>query len=140
MLGKTHLAGGIITSLILCSNDVVSMGWLILGSVLPDIDHPGSIIGKNVPILPKMLKHRGFTHSILFCILCSFFNVWVGIGSLVHIVMDMMTKQGLQLLYPYKAKIRFPLAKNVVTNGFFEKVIFYGCYLLITYLLYLKFV
>jgi inner membrane protein len=140
MLGKTHLGGGILTSLLLCNGDIVSSVWLIIGSILPDVDHPGSMIGKNVPLLPKLLRHRGFTHSILFSILISLFNVWLGIGSLVHIVMDMMTKQGVELFYPNKAKIRFPLAKKAITNGIFEKVIFYGCYLLITYLLYVRFV
>ena len=140
MLGKTHLGGGILMSLLLCKGDVVSSICLIVGSILPDIDHPRSIIGKNVPILPKLLKHRGFTHSIIFCVLISFFNVWLGIGSLVHIIMDMMTKQGVELFYPNKLKIRFPLVKNTVTNGLFEKVIFYSCYLLITYLLYKRFV
>ena len=140
MLGKTHLGGGIVTSLLLCGSDVVSVCWLIFGSILPDIDHPGSMIGKNVPVLPKLLKHRGFTHSLLFCLLMGFFNMWVGIGCLVHIIMDMMTKQGVELLYPYKKKIRFPLAKNVVTNGIFEKLIFFICYLLIVYLLYMRLV
>ena len=139
MIGKTHLGGGIVTSLLLCGGDVVSMCWLVFGSILPDIDHPGSMIGKNIPILPKLLKHRGFTHSLLFCLLMGFFNIWIGIGCLVHIVMDMMTRQGVELFYPYKNKIRFPLAKYVVTNGKFEKLLFYASYLFITYLLYIRF-
>ena len=138
MLGKTHLGGGIVTSLLLCGGDVVSICWLIFGSILPDIDHPGSMIGKNVPLLPKILKHRGFTHSILFCILMFFINFWLCIGCVVHIIMDMMTKQGVELFYPNQSKIRFPLAKNVVTNGVFEKLIFGICYLLIVYLLYMR--
>ena len=138
MLGKTHLGGGIVTSLLLCGGDVVSMCWLVFGSILPDIDHPGSMIGKNVPLLPKILKHRGFTHSILFCVSMLLFNTWLCIGCIVHIIMDMMTKQGVELLYPNHSKIRFPLAKNVVTNGIFEKLIFGICYLLIAYLLYIR--
>ena len=97
------------------------------------------MIGKNIPILPKLLKHRGFTHSLLFCLLMGFFNIWIGIGCLVHIVMDMMTRQGVELFYPYKNKIRFPLEKYVVTNGKFEKLLFYASYLFITYLLYIRF-
>ena len=139
MLGKTHLAGGIITSLILCSSDVVSMGWLILGSVLPDIDHPGSIIGKNIPLLPKLLKHRGFTHSLTFAIVVSLFSPWIGIGCLVHNILDMMTKNGIELLWPIHNRFRFPLAKYVKTNGKFEKLVFYLSYLFITYLLYIRF-
>ena len=136
MLGKTHLGGGIVTALLLCSGDIVSSIYVMFGSMLPDIDHPGSIIGKNVPLLPKLLKHRGMTHSILFCVIISFINIWLGIGCSVHVLMDMMTRQGVELFYPIKKKIRFPLAKYIVTNGLFEKILFYGCYLLIGYLLY----
>lgn len=139
MLGKTHIGGGIVTSLLFCSNNVVAMCFVVIGSILPDIDHSGSMIGKNIPLLPKLFKHRGFTHSILFCILISFINIWLGIGCMVHIIMDMMTKQGVELFYPLKKKIRFPLAKYVVTNGIFEKIVFYGCYIIIVYLLYISY-
>lgn len=140
MLGKTHIGGGIVTSLLLCGGDVVSMVYVVFGSILPDIDHPGSMIGKNTPIFPKLLKHRGFTHSILFCILMFLINFWVGIGCVVHIIMDMMTRQGVELFYPNHSKIRFPMAEYVVTDGKFEKVLFYLCYLFIAYLLYIRLV
>ena len=140
MLGKTHLGGGILASLLFCGGDVVSSLFVVVGSILPDIDHPGSMVGKNVPLIPKLLNHRGLTHSISFCVMMSLLNAWLGIGVLVHIVMDMMTKNGVELFYPYKKRIRFPLAKYVVTNGNFEKVLFYLCYLCIAYLLYIRYV
>lgn len=139
MLGKTHISGGIVTSLLLCGDDVTAMCFVTFGSILPDIDHPGSMIGKNVPLLPKLFQHRGFTHSILFCLLMSLVNIWICIGCLVHIIMDMMTKQGVELFYPLKSKIRFPLTNYVKTNGLFEKFLFYFSYIIIFYLLYIRF-
>ena len=139
MLGKTHIGGGIVTSLLLCGDDVVAMCFVAFGSILPDIDHPGSMIGKNIPLLPRLFKHRGFTHSILFCLITLLINIWICVGCLVHIIMDMLTKQGVELFYPLKSKIRFPLARYVVTNGIFEKMMFYVCYIIIFYLLYIRF-
>lgn len=139
MLGKTHIGGGIVTSLLLCGDDVVAMCFVVFGSILPDIDHPGSMIGKNVPLLPKLFRHRGFTHSLLFCLLTLLINIWVSIGCFVHIIMDMMTKHGVELFYPLKVKIRFPLTNYVKTNGLFEKFLFYSCYIIIFYLLYIRF-
>ena len=45
---------------------------VLLGSLLPDLDHPGSILGRLFRIislpLSKLCGHRGFTHSLLaFC-------------------------------------------------------------------------
>lgn len=130
------MGGGIAASLFLCGGDLVSCVCVALGSVLPDIDHPGSMVGKNVPLLPRLLRHRGVTHSLLFCVLASLVNGWLGVGCLVHIVMDMMTRQGVELFWPMKKKFRFPLAKCVVTNGWFEKILYYSCYLFIGWRLY----
>ncbi len=60
------------------------------------------------------LRHRGFTHSLTFLILTLFLVyhldetlvpfALIGIGS--HILLDSMTKGGVQLLYPAKKKYR----------------------------------
>lgn len=139
MLGRTHISGGIVTSLLFCGDDMSAIVFVVIGSILPDIDHPGSMIGKNIPLLPRLFKHRGFTHSILFCLLMSLVNMWICIGCFVHIIMDMMTKQGVELFYPLKSRIRFPLARYVVTNGIFEKMLLYVCYIIIFYLLYIRY-
>jgi membrane-bound metal-dependent hydrolase YbcI (DUF457 family) len=39
--------------------------FLIFASILPDIDHPGSELGKYFKPVGMLLPHRGVTHSIL---------------------------------------------------------------------------
>ncbi|MGL5972788.1 MAG: metal-dependent hydrolase [Oscillospiraceae bacterium] len=75
MLGKTHVAIGITTSVavatvcgvtptLLAVNTAIGVG--ALGGYLPDIDHAGSTLGSKIPILPHLLKHRGVTHTVYF--------------------------------------------------------------------------
>lgn len=89
-----------------------------LGSVLPDIDHPKSYIGRRVPLIPKLLYktvgHRTLTHSILFTLLASMLlyklnhaagiGLWAGITS--HIILDICTpfSKGVSLFYPITRK------------------------------------
>lgn len=57
-------------------------GWVavLIGSLLPDLDHPKSFLGRRLPFvsipLSRWLGHRGFTHSLLaalFFIILSYF-------------------------------------------------------------------
>lgn len=118
----THFSSGTLTALLLAPTFVDGV-MIAFGSMFPDIDHGGTALGKSAPYISKFLEHRGFTHSLLFAGLMSLLNPWFGIGILVHIVFDMMTKRGVQLFYPWNKKIRFPLAKYAVTGGKFEKVV-----------------
>ena len=91
----------------------------IIGSVLPDIDHPKSYLGRRLPLLSKIINHvfghRTFTHSLLFCIIISASlmqtDTSVGIGMffgiLSHILLDMLTpfSKGVALFYPIKKRI-----------------------------------
>lgn len=82
-----------------------------LGLLLPDIDEPGSYIGKRLYFVSRMLKelgieHRRITHN--FFLALSFvaiglilgeygiFLLGVGIGALVHDLGDMFTKGGIR--------------------------------------------
>jgi inner membrane protein len=123
MYGKTHLLYGIVTGLAIGGGDPKIIGLTAIGSVISDIDHPNSIIGKNVPIIPNILPHRGPTHSLLFLIASCIVNIYFGIGVAVHLIMDMMTKSGVKLLWPVNKNLRFPLAKLVKTGGVFEKIV-----------------
>ena len=92
-----------------------------VGSVLPDIDLETSYIGCRIPILPKFINrvfgHRGFTHSILCMVCCSFLLRIIPwyleiilfafcVGYLSHLILDMLNSVGVPLFYPYKKKIR----------------------------------
>lgn len=70
------------------------MFWL-LGSLLPDIDHPRSVLGR-MNLLSPLFKHRGFTHTFFGCFIIvlpfaylSFVSmVEVFLGCCTHLVAD----------------------------------------------------
>jgi membrane-bound metal-dependent hydrolase YbcI (DUF457 family) len=87
---------------------IPQLGWglLLLGGILPDIDFlPDWFLGTEI--------HRTFTHSILFIILAFVITyiilnryklqkqaIFISIGILIHILVDMVTMPGVQLLWP----------------------------------------
>ena len=123
MTGKTHLSFGIATSLLICG-DVVSSIVLSVGSILPDIDSRNSLLGKTLPFIPKLIKHRTLTHSLIFLAICYFITFYLFIGCALHIFLDMLTKSGCQLFYPINLDVRLPFAKYIRTGGKFENILF----------------
>ncbi len=123
------------------------------GALLPDIDMRGSYISKRLPILYKFFgkrqKHRGFTHSLLFLVLLSALadlllkltdnNIvftclgsGVLIGSISHICLDLLTKEGVELFYPLGLNFSILAIK---TNSKLEKKICKLLNLLVIFLL-----
>lgn len=99
----------------------------LLTSLLPDIDHPQSVLGQrlrwlSLPIA-RMFGHRGFTHSLLAIIgviLLFTLQITPGVvpldafhgmivGYLSHIVADMLTPAGVPLLWPCRWRFRIPI-------------------------------
>src|ERR1035437_2397556 len=82
--------------------DPLPLGLAVAGSLLPDIDHPKSWVGKRLrplsTIIAAILGHRGATHSLLALVGCGwllFHNGTPGpiaapllIGALSHLVGD----------------------------------------------------
>lgn len=112
-----------------------------LGSLLPDIDKRSSYISKRIPLVSKMFykkcKHRGFTHSLLFTFLLIFIldiilknseynivllsaSIGLIIGYISHLILDLFTKEGIEMFYP--CKIKFYLLK-IKPNSKTEKSI-----------------
>jgi inner membrane protein len=102
-------------------NPLYLIGGAAFGGLIPDIDHPKSLLGSAIKpisiIIKETIGHRTLTHSVLFTliisILASFFNIFVGvgigIGMISHIVLDILTPEtkGVAFLYPfYKKKIK----------------------------------
>ncbi|MEG8098837.1 metal-dependent hydrolase [Candidatus Liberibacter brunswickensis] len=120
----------------LTSLENAEWGIVVLGSLLschlPDIDHHKSFISRRINrffIYPyRILKHRGFTHSIFAVILYGYlvYNTFPSehetpyqglqdsliIGYISHLVADIITPAGIQLLWPYHRRFCFPLLKN----------------------------
>lgn len=131
---------------------MIVVGGLALGSLIPDIDHRNSYISNRLKItsgvLSRMFNHRGFTHSILgaftitsvFVILMSsfanisvetikLFSLALLLGIFSHILLDMLTPSGVELLNPITSK-RFRIYSHLI------RVPEFVYFLLLSYLSY----
>ena len=124
------------------SVSVIYMSGAVVGSIFPDIDHNGSYIGRRVKPLSKLINtafgHRGATHSpfliVLFTSILYLLNklIWLDssfsiliaglfIGMISHVLLDLITKEGVPLFYPLnKEKISLI---GITTGGFVESII-----------------
>jgi inner membrane protein len=138
MMGITHIAVGTATfiavnSLIAppsLSPTPVDLGAVFFGSLIPDIDHPKSWLGRRLWFvsypLSQAIGHRGLTHSlaglvIVSCIACvAFLNMADGnsailafaIGYIMHLAADWNTNSGVPWLWPNNNKFKAPWAFN----------------------------
>lgn len=140
---KGHLRGGMITAFILIIfltptlsisrtplNIILLSISILLGSLLPDIDHPHSLLGRYVPFISKPLYrnfgHRSLTHSLFFVFVLvliislfgfEIFGFGLGIGILSHILLDLFWpgSSGVAFLYPFY-KRRIDLIPNIHTK------------------------
>jgi inner membrane protein len=141
---NTHIVGGIFSGILvneLTGNSYIMIGYensviliasALIGGILPDIDC------KTFGII----KHRGFTHSLLFSIIPLFFylmnknlillGIFVGITS--HIILDMFNPMGVALLYPCVNRVSFHFIK-VKLNGIGEFLFRVSLLVLIAFLL-----
>ncbi|WWP02529.1 MAG: metal-dependent hydrolase [Candidatus Dasytiphilus stammeri] len=107
----------------------------ILTSLLPDIDHPRSILGYNLRWLSYpityLFGHRGITHSLLAVVIINLelvkmmistttpiitmpvmpTDVLQGmiIGYISHLIADFITPVGIPLLWPLRWRFRLPI-------------------------------
>jgi inner membrane protein len=102
-----------------------SVAAAMAASLLPDIDHPKSFVGRrlwflSVP-LAAVLGHRGMTHSLLAI------GLWIWLllrglawdqeltaaaatGYLSHLAGDWLTVGGIPLLWPWRRRFQAPLS------------------------------
>lgn len=123
MNGKTHLAAGVLVGIgvdTLCGKigiqqtEIPLIAGSALGSLLPDIDISGSMLGRFVPLW-LFVEHRTVTHSLFFILVvgliglllkasCSL-NIGLMIGVASHLMLDGITYTGLPyLFYPFYRK------------------------------------
>ncbi|AMN30926.1 hypothetical protein BFS06_11995 [Clostridium perfringens] len=104
---------------------IILISGAYVGSLIPDLDHPKSYLGKKFKTLSntlnKLFGHRGLTHTpimyfifsaILYLIsvfihgntqiIYTQFAIGLSLGYLSHLFMDSLTKAGIPLLYPLK--------------------------------------
>ena len=166
MLAPTHSVFGIFLTLVILAFFGVQWGlhWTIIlvaiiGSIIPDIDHPRSVIGRIFyPIssrLERAFGHRTFTHSLIGWAVASFafgvliissilifgfvwnleFRIWdlairwisaFSISYFSHLILDMFTRRGSQMLWPDPGRDVIPRDPRYrTTSGSkFELIIF----------------
>lgn len=128
--GRMHLSAGVITGVvsgaILYHNIEPTIYYTIgcaIGSILPDIDSPKSIISRFCRPIAILVNHycghRGLTHAplipLIFSIIlqlkvikasdlsyCLFYGLMS--GCVLHLVQDICTMSGIPLLYPFSKK------------------------------------
>lgn len=98
---------------------LLNSGLLIVGSLLPDIDHPNSYIGRRIPFLPtlinKIFGHRGMTHSLIVVLLLWLFVIFypvlffLALGYTLHVIEDSFSKSRVAWLQPF-SKQKFGIA------------------------------
>jgi membrane-bound metal-dependent hydrolase YbcI (DUF457 family) len=102
MRGDTHLLAGAAFGVVAGLTDPVSWGALLFGSLLPDIDHHASPIGRCVPFVQKLAGHRGLLHSVTVGMgLGVAVHPWLGIGYLLHELLDTFNPSGGKFLWPF---------------------------------------
>jgi inner membrane protein len=130
MQGYNHVTGGVVFTGIFASfHDVnvfekpLLIGVTVFFSLLPDVDHTRSGIGKTFYPVASFLQtrygHRTLTHSIFFYLasvglLLLFPRPYTVCGAyalLSHLLFDMCTRQGVPLMYPF-SKRPFVLPAN----------------------------
>jgi inner membrane protein len=132
MMARSHVVIGLATwvatapLLHASALDPVCVGLAIAGSLLPDVDHPKSWVGRRTrPIstmIASVLGHRGVTHSAIAVVGLSLSLLHAGyrregvsalaVGYLSHLGADMLTPQGLRLAWPLPGTWGFPLCRT----------------------------
>jgi inner membrane protein len=158
MEGKTHMIGGVAAATIVYHSYIndpnLELYQLIyfymastIGSILPDICHPKSLVGRKTKIFSRTIGqafgHRTITHSWIFLLaaywLSNFIPFTNGLlqlglisGIVSHFILDALTPKGIQFFYPVPVKVRIPGIQIKVGSGA-EGAVSIGLVILIMY-------
>jgi inner membrane protein len=150
MMGKTHLVIGVaigLSTAYVLESDVphafALTAFSAAGALLPDVDHPRSMIRDFLwipgDILFSQMPHRGITHTflamvvvvgIIYFLLPASLNVIgfaVLLGFFSHLIADVVTPRGLPLLLPFTDRQfhLLPEPLRIKVNSLSEKIIYY---------------
>ena len=134
MTGKTHVSAGLLVGALTTEHfqtDLFSTVTVIclsvVSSLLPDICHTGSKIGRKLKLLSLIIRllfgHRTFTHSLLFIGIIVFLLNLIQtptyylvsiIGGMVSCYTRYVNAKGVKLLYPIPLTIKFRLPLKLV--------------------------
>ena len=115
MTQTTHLAGAILALSLTGNTDPRAAAALLVGSILPDIDHPRRC--GLVPLGMRLagIRHRGVTHSLpamaAFALMAELvgwvlgaprLGGWLALGYGLHLALDALNPSKVPLLWPGK--------------------------------------
>ncbi len=138
---------------------IIYIAFSYIGSLIPDIDMRGSYASKTFPTVYKVFgsrfRHRSFTHSLLFLyLLCCFSSIILSytdnnivfissfsgciIGCFSHTILDLFTKEGVELLYPIDINFSvMPLKTGSKTEKLICKILNFIVIFLLGYRFYI---
>ncbi|AVQ35559.1 metal-dependent hydrolase [Staphylococcus kloosii] len=130
MTGKTHASCGILVGALAIEyyktdlfTSVTIVVLAVIASLLPDICHTQSKIGRKIRIVSFFIRllfgHRTFTHSILFIVIIGlglyviqtpqYYFMTIITGLISHVILDMLTPKGVKLFYPIPLTVKLPI-------------------------------
>ncbi|MDT3960157.1 metal-dependent hydrolase [Staphylococcus kloosii] len=130
MTGKTHASCGVLVGALAIEyyktdlfTSVTIVVLAVIASLLPDICHTQSKIGRKIRVLSFFIRllfgHRTFTHSILFIVIIGFalyviqtpqyYFITIITGLISHVILDMLTPKGVKLFYPIPLTVKLPI-------------------------------
>ena len=123
MIALTHITFAVATSLMLGATSTTTITLVGIGSLLPDIDHPKSTVGKLfLPIsiyLNKKVGHRTLTHSLLVWVPLNLIGLYfykplffITMGAISHLVLDSWNVSGVMLFNPFSEKLFVLAGRN----------------------------
>jgi len=137
MMAFSHVAISVSAWGVLVASGTGTHDWRAFGvaaaaSLMPDLDHPKSWLGRRLPFISypvaALFGHRGITHSLLAVVAAvmawSAELGWMGpplaLGYLSHLAADALTPQGVPLLWPIKRRFGLSLC---ATGGVMERLV-----------------
>lgn len=148
MRGRSHLVFGATAGAGIAHvadlDQPASVGCAALAAVaalLPDLDHPRSLLGRHLPRgSHELVEHRGATHSLAWALLAGWLTmraaeqlgiprarlvgaiVAAGVGS--HLLADAITEQGIPWLWPLSGRrLALPRLLAIKTGGLIERLL-----------------
>ena len=133
MMLVTHLSFALLAGLAITkyidfsANSYLFVVFVLLASVIPDVDCSDSVIGRRFRLLSVFVKHRGFFHSITFAVALaiivflitqnSYYAFAIIIGFSSHIILDSFTRAGTSPFWPGKLRIKGKLRTGRLVDG-----------------------
>lgn len=126
MTAPTHLVAGAAVAAWLSGGHPGAILAAGVGSLLPDLDHPGSAAGRRLAPASAALRllagHRGVWHSVWGCagaaLLARSLTLWawpwVALGFALHLLLDGLTPAGIRPLPPLQWRVRGPVRTGSV--------------------------